>query len=127
MPVDRSIPILVVEDHSATSLILRAMLEHLGFRDIDEAADGEAALARLREKPYALVISDWNMEPMTGHRLLKEVRADPDLAAVRFIIATSDLKAVNVVAAKRAGVDSYLVKPFTAEALRAKIIEVFAA
>lgn len=127
MPVDRSIPILVVEDHGATTLILRAMLEHIGFSDIDEAADGETALAKLRQKPYALVISDWNMEPMSGHRLLKEVRADPDLAAVRFIIATSDLKAVNVVAAKKAGVDSYIVKPFTADALRAKIIEVFAA
>ena len=126
MVVNVSSPILVVEDHGATALILRAMLKHLGFEDVDEATDGAAALAKMREKRYALVISDWNMEPMTGHALLREVRADEQLAKTRFVMVTADLKAANVVAAKKAGVNSFIVKPFGAETLKAKIEEVFA-
>ncbi len=126
MVVNVSSPILVVEDHGATALILRAMLKHLGFEDVDEATDGAAALARMREKRYALVISDWNMEPMTGHELLREVRADEQLARTRFVMVTADPKAANVVAAKKSRVNSFIVKPFSAETLKAKIEEVFA-
>ena len=126
MVVNVSSPILVVEDHRATALILRALLKHLGFEDVDEATDGAAALAKMREKRYALVISDWNMEPMTGHALLREVRADEQLAKTRFVMVTADLKAANVVAAKKAGVSSFIVKRFSPETLMAKIEEAFA-
>ncbi len=126
MAVNVSSPVLLVEDHLATALILRALLKHLGFEDVDEATDGSAALAKMREKPYALVISDWNMEPMTGHELLQEVRADERLAKTRFVMVTADLKAANVVAAKKAGVSAFIVKPFSAETLMAKIQEAFA-
>jgi two-component system chemotaxis response regulator CheY len=126
MVVNMSSPILVVEDHRATTLILRALLKRLGFEDVDEATDGSAALAKMREKRYALVISDWNMEPMTGHELLQEVRADDRLARTRFVMVTADLNAKNIIAAKAAGVNSFIVKPFSAETLMAKIEEAFA-
>jgi two-component system, chemotaxis family, chemotaxis protein CheY len=78
-------PILVVEDHDATALILQSLLKRLGFSNVDEASDGLMALAKIREKRYALVISDWNMEPMSGYGLLKKIRMDEDLAEIRFI------------------------------------------
>jgi len=80
MAVDMSMPILVVDDYNTMIRIIRNLLKQLGFEDIDDACDGSAALNKMREKKYALVISDWNMEPMTGYELLKEVRADPSLA-----------------------------------------------
>jgi two-component system chemotaxis response regulator CheY len=126
MVVNVSNPILVVEDHRATTLILRALLKRLGFEDVDEATDGSAALAKMREKHYALVISDWNMEPMSGHELLQEVRADDRLAKTRFVMVTADLNAKNIIAAKQAGVSSFIIKPFSAETLMAKIEEAFA-
>jgi two-component system chemotaxis response regulator CheY len=116
----------VVEDHRATTLILRALLKRLGFEDVDEATDGSAALAKMREKHYALVISDWNMEPMSGHELLQEVRADDRLAKTRFVMVTADMNAKNIIAAKQAGVSSFIIKPFSAETLMAKIEEAFA-
>src|ERR1700738_1599753 len=102
MALDLSMPILVVEDHDATALILQSLLKRLGFSDVDEASDGLMALAKMREKRYALVISDWNMEPMSGYGLLKKIRMDG--AEIRFIMITSDLTAANVIAAGKAGV-----------------------
>ena len=80
----------------------------------------------MRDKRYGLVISDWNMEPMTGYELLRQVRADPDLAPVPFIMVTAESKTENVIAAKQAGVSNYIVKPFNAETLKSKIDAVFA-
>ena len=117
-------PILLVEDHNATALILRTLLTRLGFSNVDEASDGMAALAKLREKKYALVISDWNMEPMSGYGLLKKLRIDGD--QVRFIMITSDLTAANVIAAGKAGVSGYIIKPFSTEQLKGEIEEAFA-
>jgi two-component system chemotaxis response regulator CheY len=117
-------PILVVEDHNATALILRTLLTRLGFSNVDEASDGTVALAKLREKKYALVISDWNMEPMSGYGLLKKLRIDGD--QIRFIMITSDTMAANVIAAGKAGVSGYIVKPFNTEQLKAEIEEAFA-
>ncbi|HEV7636286.1 MAG TPA: response regulator, partial [Bradyrhizobium sp.] len=97
----------------------------LGFNDVDDAADGSAALARMRDRKYGLVISDWNMEPMSGYDLLKEVRADPALAATPFIMVTAESKTENVIAAKKAGVNNYIVKPFNAATLKTKIEAVF--
>jgi two-component system chemotaxis response regulator CheY len=126
MAVDMSIPVLVVDDYNTMIRIIRNLLKQLGFDDIDDAADGSAALAKMREKRYGLVISDWNMEPMTGYELLKEVRADPSLAKTPFIMVTAESKTENVIAAKKAGVNNYIVKPFNAQTLQTKIEAVFA-
>ena len=125
MAVDREMPVLVVDDYNTMIRIIRNLLKQIGFSDIDDAADGSAALARMREKKYGLVISDWNMEPMTGYELLKEVRADPGLSKTPFIMVTAESKTENVIAAKKAGVNNYIVKPFNAQTLQSKIEAVF--
>ena len=126
MAVDLSMPVLVVDDYNTMIRILRNLLKQLGFQDIDDAGDGTAALAKMRQKKYGLVISDWNMEPMTGYDLLKEVRGDPGLAKIPFIMVTAESKTENVIAAKKAGVNNYIVKPFNAQTLQTKIEAVFA-
>jgi len=125
MAVDLSMPVLVVDDYNTMVRIIRNLLKQLGFVNIDDARDGSAALARMRERQYGLIISDWNMEPMTGYDLLKEMRADPLLAATPFIMVTAESKTDNVIAAKKAGVSNYIVKPFNAQTLRNKIEAVF--
>ncbi|MBW7950854.1 MAG: response regulator, partial [Pseudorhodoplanes sp.] len=105
--------------------IIRNLLRQLGFENVDEASDGSSALERLREKKYGLIISDWNMEPMTGYDLLKEVRSDPELKTTPFIMVTAESKTENVIAAKKAGVNNYIVKPFNAQTLKTKIDAVF--
>jgi two-component system, chemotaxis family, chemotaxis protein CheY len=125
MSVDLTMPVLVVDDYNTMIRIIRNLLKQIGFQDIDDAADGSAALARMREKRYGLVISDWNMEPMTGYELLKEVRADPGLSKTPFIMVTAESKTENVIAAKKAGVNNYIVKPFNAQTLQSKIEAVF--
>jgi two-component system chemotaxis response regulator CheY len=126
MAIDMSMPVLVVDDYNTMIRIIRNLLKQLGFEDVDDASDGSAALAKLREKKYGLVISDWNMEPMTGYELLKEVRADPGLNKTPFIMVTAESKTENVIAAKKAGVNNYIVKPFNAQTLKTKIEAVFA-
>jgi two-component system chemotaxis response regulator CheY len=113
--------ILIVDDYSTMRRIVRNLLEQIGYQDVDEAENGASALEKLRSATYDLVISDWNMEPMTGIELLKELRADQKLKATPFILVTAEGKTDNVIAAKKAGVDNYIVKPFTAETLKAKI------
>ena len=125
MAVDLSMPVLVVDDYGTMVRIIRNLLKQLGFDHIDDAGDGTAALAKLRAKRYGLVISDWNMEPMTGFDLLKVVRADPAMATTPFIMITAESKTENVIAAKKAGVNNYIVKPFNAATLKAKIDAVF--
>jgi two-component system, chemotaxis family, chemotaxis protein CheY len=126
MAVDLAMPILVVDDYNTMIRIIRNLLQQLGFKDIDDASDGTAALTKLRGRRYGLVISDWNMEPMTGYELLKEVRADPSLTRTPFIMVTAESKTENVIAAKKAGVSNYIVKPFNAQTLKTKIEAVFA-
>jgi len=126
MPVNLAMPILVVDDYNTMVRIIRNLLKQIGFQDIDDASDGASALRRLRERSYGLVISDWNMEPMTGFDLLKEMRADPRLESVPFIMITAESKTENVIAAKEAGVSNYIVKPFNAQTLKSKIEAVFA-
>ncbi|MEZ5787622.1 MAG: response regulator [Xanthobacteraceae bacterium] len=125
MAVDLSMPVLVVDDYNTMIRILRNLLKQIGFADIDDAVDGSSALGKMREKRYGLVISDWNMEPMTGYELLKEVRADPGLSKTPFIMVTAESKTENVIAAKKAGVNNYIVKPFNAQTLHSKIQAVF--
>jgi len=95
----------------------------LGFDNVDEASDGTQAFGKVQEKQYGLVISDWNMEPMTGLELLKKIRASEGAAyqKVPFIMVTAESKTENVVAAKQAGVNNYIVKPFNAETLKTKM------
>ena len=125
MAVDLSMPILVVDDYGTMIRIIRNLLRQLGFEDIDDAADGSVALNKMQGKKYGLVISDWNMEPMTGYELLKQVRSNPQLAKTPFIMVTAESKTENVIAAKKAGVNNYIVKPFNAATLKTKIEAVF--
>ena len=125
MAVDHSMPVLIVDDYRTMIRIIRNLLKQLGFANVDEASDGSAALDMMRHKDYGLVISDWNMEPMTGYELLREVRADDRLSRTPFIMVTAESKTDNVVAAKKAGVNNYIVKPFNAATLKAKIDAIF--
>ena len=125
MALDPTMPVLVVDDYSTMVRIIRNLLRQLGFADVDDASDGLGAIAKMRAKRYGLVISDWNMEPMTGFDLLRQVRADPDLGETPFIMVTAELKTENVIAARKAGVNNYIVKPFNAQTLKAKIEAVF--
>ena len=124
MAVDLKMPLLIVDDYKTMLRIIRNLLKQLGFNNVDEAIDGSSALTKMRERGYGLVISDWNMEPMTGLQLLREVRADATLKETPFIMITAESKTENVVAAKQAGVDNYIVKPFNAETLKKKLVTV---
>jgi two-component system chemotaxis response regulator CheY len=116
--------ILVVDDYATMRRIVRNLLNQIGYTDIEEAGDGQEALKKLRETSFGLCISDWNMEPMTGLQLLKEVRADAGLKALPFVMVTAESKTDNVIAAKQAGVNNYIVKPFNADTLKQKIAAV---
>lgn len=116
--------ILIVDDYKTMLRIIRNLLRQLDFNNVDEATDGAQALAMLRSGNYGLVISDWNMQPMTGLQLLQEVRADGKLRNLPFIMITAESKTENVIAAKQAGVSNYIVKPFNAETLKEKIEKV---
>jgi two-component system chemotaxis response regulator CheY len=124
MACDPNMSILVVDDYKTMLRIIRNLLRQLNFTNVDEATDGSSALSMMREKKYELVISDWNMEPMTGLQLLREVRADTQLKHIPFIMITAESKVENVVAAKQAGVSNYIVKPFNAETLKTKLSSV---
>ena len=124
MSVDMQMNILIVDDYKTMLRIIRNLLKQLGFNNVDEATDGSMALQKLRDKEYQLVISDWNMEPMTGIQLLREVRADSKLKTLPFIMITAESKTENVIAAKEAGVNNYIVKPFNAATLKTKLASV---
>ncbi len=125
MAVDMNMQVLIVDDHKTMLRILRNLLRQLNFTNIVDASDGSEALQKLREDKFGLVISDWNMEPMTGIQLLREVRGDDgQLKQIPFIMITAESKSENVIAAKEAGVSNYIVKPFNAETLKAKLVSV---
>jgi two-component system chemotaxis response regulator CheY len=124
MTVDKNMPVLIVDDYKTMLRIIRNLLRQLGFNNVDEASDGATALQKLRRDSFGLVISDWNMEPMTGLQLLKEVRADEKLRGTPFIMVTAESKTENVIAAKKAGVNNYIVKPFNAATLKTKMTAV---
>ena len=126
MALDPTMPVLVVDDSGTMINIQRSLLRQLGFNDIDDAQDGPGALTKMRNRRYGLIISDWNMEPMSGYDFLREVRGDPALKRTPFIIVTAEAKTEHVIAAKKAGVSNYIVKPFNAETLKMKIEAVFA-
>jgi two-component system chemotaxis response regulator CheY len=103
MPVDMKMPILIVDDYKTMLRIVRNILKHVGFENVDEAADGGEAFNKMKEKQYGLVISDWNMEPVTGLDLLKQLRADGNMKSTPFIMITAESKTENVIAAKEGG------------------------
>lgn len=124
MAVDMNMQILIVDDYKTMLRIIRNLLKQLGFNNVDEASDGSEALTKLRGKDYGLIISDWNMEPMTGLQLLREVRSDEKLKDLPFIMITAESKTENVIQAKQTGVSNYIVKPFNAATLKQKLVSV---
>jgi two-component system chemotaxis response regulator CheY len=124
MSIDKSMNVLIVDDYKTMLRIIRNLLKQLGFDNVDEATDGSQALQKLRQRDFGLVISDWNMEPMTGIELLREVRADARLKNLPFIMVTAESKTENVISAKAAGVSNYIVKPFNAATLKMKLAAV---
>lgn len=128
MTVDKNMPILIVDDNKTMLRIVRNLLIQLNLNNIDEATDGKMALDKAREKSFGLIISDWNMEPMTGLEFLKQLRAGNDpVKSTPFIMVTAESKTDNIIAAKQAGVNNYIVKPFSAETLKSKIVSVLGA
>jgi two-component system chemotaxis response regulator CheY len=116
--------VFIVDDYTTMLRILRNLLRQLEINNVEEATNGETAYHMLQKAPPDLIISDWNMAPMTGLDLLRKVRADAKLRHIPFIMVTAESKTENVIAAKQAGVSNYIVKPFNAETLRAKIASV---
>ena len=125
MAFDPSAPVLVVDGHDAEMRILRALLRRLRAVNVDDAADGGAALAKMRAKRYGLVIASWDMAPLTASDFLYEMRSDPGLSRIP-VVVTGESKSNDVIAAKKAGANSYIVKPFDAQALKVKIDAAFA-
>lgn len=121
MPTSREINVLIVDDYNTQLRILRTLLERLGFANVDEANDGDTALGKLREKDYGLVISDWDMEPMTGLELLNKARATGCASLPPFLMLTPESKAKNIADAKCLGLEHYLTRPFDARAFGRKL------
>jgi two-component system chemotaxis response regulator CheY len=122
--IDFGMPVLIVDDYKTMLRIIRNLLKQLGFQNIEEASDGNQALKKLRDKRYGLVISDWNMRPMMGMELLRQVRSDTHLDEVPFVMIAAENKAENAKAARRAGANAYLVKPFNAVTLKTNLTSV---
>jgi two-component system chemotaxis response regulator CheY len=126
MIADTRMSVLAVDDSLTMLRLLCELLRKLGYEDVDEANGGNSALQKMRTKRYGLVVSDWNMEPMTGYDLLRQVRADPFLGQIPFIMVTAEPHVADVIAAKKAGVNEFIVKPYNSLTLKAKIEAVFA-
>jgi len=118
---NKTIKILVVDDFATMRKVVRNLLKQIGYENIVEAEDGVSAFKILKSQKIDFIVSDWNMPNMTGLELLKAVRADSELTATPFLMVTAEALQDNVVAAVRAGVSNYIVKPFTAETLNGKI------
>lgn len=124
--MDTNIKVLIVDDYNTMLRIIRNLLNQIGFKDVEEASDGTVALEKFKKDNYGLIISDWNMEPMSGYDFLKHVRAGATNKDVPFIMITAESKTENVIKAKQAGVSNYIVKPFNADTLKGKIESVLA-
>lgn len=115
------IKVLVVDDFPTMRRIVKNLLKQLGFENIDEAEDGAQALGKLQAGGYGLVVSDWNMPVMEGIDLLRHVREDEAIKSIPFLMVTAEAEKDKVITAIKAGVDNYVVKPFTAEILKEKL------
>ena len=125
MPINKNMPILIVDDYKTMLRIVRGLLNQIGLTNIDEATDGTMAWDMVQKKQYGLIVSDWNMEPMSGFEFLKLVRSNAATRPTPFIMVTAESKTENIIAAKQAGVSNYIVKPFNAVTLKQKIEAVF--
>ena len=121
MTVNLQQAVLVVDDEAMVRALTCIMLCELGFHDVDSARDGLEALRKMRKRTYGLVLSDWNMEPMTGYELLQQVRSDLTIARTPFVMVTGESRREHIVAAMQAGADAYLLKPLRIDTLSAKI------
>ena len=124
MPVDKNMHVLVVDDFKSMTRIIRNLMLDLEFKNVDEATCGPSAIEMMRNKLYGLVLSDWNMQPMNGLELLKHVRAEGRTRHTPFVMVTAEAKAENVVLARKAGANNYIIKPFTSAVLRQKLTSV---
>lgn len=123
--VQKTIKILVIDDFPTMRRIIRNLLKDLGFESVDEAEDGQQGLEKLRNGSFDLVVSDWNMPNMDGLTMLKEIRADENLAKIPVLMVTAEAKKENIIAAAQAGANGYVVKPFTAATLEEKLNKIF--
>lgn len=122
---DVEMSVLVVDDASAMRRIVRGILKELGFRNIREAENGQAALDEMRKHKADFVVSDWNMPVMSGIDLLRAIRADEALKATPVLMVTAEAKQENIIEAVKAGVNNYIVKPFNAQTLQEKLAKIF--
>jgi len=123
--MDLAMKVLVVDDFATMRRIIKNVLKQIGFTNILEANDGATALGVLKENKVDLIISDWNMPQMNGLELLKTVRKDESTKAIPFVMVTAEAQKENVLQAVRAGVSNYIVKPFTADAVKEKLTQIF--
>lgn len=121
----KDIRILVVDDFSTMRRIIKNLLRDLGFTNVDEADDGKTALPLLKHGRVDFLITDWNMPGMSGIDLIREVRGDPRLAHIPILMVTAEAKREQIITAAQAGVNGYIVKPFTAAVLKEKIDKIF--
>jgi len=123
--LDKNMKILIVDDFSTMRRIIKNLLRDLGFNNTQEADDGTTALPMLQAGGFDFLVTDWNMPGMTGLDLLKAVRADPKLASLPVLMVTAEAKKDQIIEAAQAGVNGYIVKPFTAQTLKEKIDKIF--
>ena len=123
--LDKNMKILIVDDFSTMRRIIKNLLRDLGFTNTQEADDGNTALPMLRGGDFDFLITDWNMPGMSGIDLLREVRSDEKLATLPILMVTAEAKRDQIIEAAKAGVNGYVVKPFTAQALKEKIEKIF--
>ena|SRR3990167_3381187 len=125
MPADLNMKILVVDDMSTMRRIIKNILKQLGFANMDEAENGQEALQKLRADTFGFVVSDWNMPVMPGIEMLRAIRADEKLKHIPVLMVTAEAQKENLIEAIQAGVNNYVVKPFTAETMQEKINKIF--
>ena len=125
MPADPSMKILVVDDMSTMRRIVKNILKQLGFNNLEEAENGQDALAKLKADNYGFVVSDWNMPVMMGIDMLRAIRADEKLKKIPVLMVTAEAQKETLMEAVQAGVSNYVVKPFTAETMQEKINKIF--
>lgn len=123
--MDLNMKVLVVDDFATMRRILKNILKQIGFSNIAEADDGKSALAELKKERFDLIISDWNMPEMSGLELLQKIRSDDELKDIPFVMVTAEAQKDNILEAVKAGVNNYVVKPFTAETIGEKLKKVF--
>lgn len=122
---DKNLRFLVIDDFATMRRIVRNLLQDLGFKNVEEAEDGQDALTKLRASSFDFVISDWNMPNLDGLQLLTEMRKDDNLKAMPVLMVTAEAKKENIIAAAQAGANGYVVKPFTAATLEEKLNKIF--